>query len=154
MGVLRKSLLLVALGATAFASLPANAQYPFPKGSTLSSSGPVRACGTTVFSGGGYKPFSTVTVSRDGKVVGKAQANADGNFFLQVDIPCDLTGKSISFTAVGVDPSGAPRTMTFETNVLAATGANSLSLVYLALGLVLAGGVLFALGKRRAVARA
>lgn len=129
---------------------PALAQYPFPEGSTLGQTGRVTAGGTFVVSGGGFQPGSTVRCEVNGTVVATATVSADGTFFCEVTVPSNLAGRRISVRAVGVDPSGATKVQTLQANVLAATGSDAKSIVYIGLAALLAGGLLVTFGKRRA----
>lgn len=131
---------------------PALAQYPFPEGSTLAQTGRVTAGGTLVVSGGGFKRGSLVRCEVNGTVVDTVTVSAAGTFFCEITVPSNLAGRTLSVRAVGVDPSGAPKVQTLEANVLAATGSDGKSVLYIALAAILAGGLLVVLGKRRACA--
>lgn len=144
---------MVALAAAVFAVAPASAQYPFPEGETPAVTGTFRAGGTVVISGGGFAPGSEVKCEVNGQVVATTTADAEGNFFCEITVPSNLVGRRITVRAVGIATGGAPKIQTLTANVLAATGGDSKALLSIALAVVVAGGLLFTLGKRRAPAR-
>lgn len=146
----RISVVFASVALLGMMALPAAAQYPFPTGGTLAVTGTVTAGGTIVVSGGGFKPGSTVKCEVDGEVVATATVTAEGTFFCEITVPSNLAGKRLLIRAIGISPSGEQKIQTFEANVPAVTGSDTRTMLYVALAAVLAGGLLFALGKRRA----
>ncbi|HEY0509139.1 MAG TPA: fibronectin type III domain-containing protein [Blastococcus sp.] len=116
--------------------------------------------GTVTLTGGGYQPFSTVTLVMYSTpiVLGTTVADAGGNISATVTLPAGMSGTH-TLVASGVDPSGAPHNLTMAVTVGSAgegglpnTGADIAlpalgGLVALAAG----GGLLFA-ARRRAAA--
>ena len=83
----------------------------------------VTSGGTVTLTGGGYLPFSTVTVVMysDPVVLGTTTADADGAISLTVTLPAGVTGEH-DLVASGVDPSGRPHHLTMAVTVAAGPG--------------------------------
>lgn len=77
---------------TAFLAGPAMAQgYP-PGAQTIGvSDSTVVPCEAITVTGSHYVPGITLDVTFDGEVIGTAQVDANGEFSLTVQIPCDAT---------------------------------------------------------------
>ena len=83
----------------------------------------VTSGGTVTLTGGGYLPFSTVTVVMfsDPVVLGTTTADAYGTISVTVSLPAGVTGEH-DLVASGVDPSGKPHNLTMAVTVAAGPG--------------------------------
>ncbi len=117
----------------------------------------VSAGGTVTLTGGGYLPFSTVTLVMysDPVVLGTTEADADGNISATVTLPAGISGEH-TLVASGVDPSGQPHNLTMAVTVAAGAGLpnTGASIALPALGGLVAlgagGGLIFAARRRTA----
>jgi hypothetical protein len=122
------------------------------------SSDVVAPGGTVIFTGGGFAPNSTVTVTlhSDPIVLGTTTANAQGNFTFEAVIPDGLDPGEHRLEASGVDPAGNPlvvvqtinvvspevlgATQTETSGALPYTGSDVVRYAGLGLGLIVIGG--------------
>ena len=124
--------------------------------------------GSITFKGGGFAPNSVVTITLHSTPVelGTTNADAQGNFSVQVVIPSDTEPGAHTLEAAGVDPNGNPLTVsqaitvasnaevagqTQTSGALPFTGSDVGRYVGLGLGLVAIGGAAV-WGTRRAAA--
>lgn len=144
LGVLAASLFLLAGPA---AALPA--YNPTTANGTVSDASPAPGS-TFTFSGSGFRPGSTVTISLAGDEVATVKADASGAFSVQLTAPTN--GGSYQLVASGVGPDGASRTVTATIRVVAGaagglprTGTEVATQLWIAGGLVAFGAGLIAL---------
>lgn len=157
--------LLLLTVATAFFTLPANAQAGCTASGTYNPSATITVTPTTVVQGGsvtvsgaGWAPNCTMTVAvANGTVTVTTDAN--GNFSVVVSTAGLALGAntatatqgglslSASFTVVGA--AVTPTTVPVSTGSLPTTGSNTSVLVSGALGLVAVGGLLVLFARKR-----
>lgn len=140
--------------------------YPLPThGDGTVSRSVVHVGECTVFSGGGFKPHSTVTITDNGKVLGTTQTDRNGNFSYTVCYSTDSTLGRHTLTGSGTGANGAARTVSAVVTVVGAeslpvksdagtdngdggglpfTGADILGLALMALALIALGWLLVA----------
>lgn len=153
------------LGAGVLAS--SSGAAPYTTQPTISVSTQTPAIGSTIaVSGNGFAPNELVTVTLGGHVLGTARADASGSFSLNISLPTGVSGNQ-SILATGLT-SG--KTTSIQLNVqseagagggtgnvggggggLPATGAAVIGVGVLGGLLLIGGGVMLLLGKRRKV---
>lgn len=151
----RISSILMASAVLAVLLLPAaaSAQYP-PSGETLTvEDSTVAAGGRFTIGGGGFRAGSTVTIRIGSTVLGTATADSSGRFTFTGTLPRNTGAGTVTILAVGVDPSGAARSLSTALTVLplGATGSNTSTMLFIAMGLIILGGAALAFSRRDAV---
>ncbi|HZM38263.1 MAG TPA: LPXTG cell wall anchor domain-containing protein [Acidimicrobiales bacterium] len=159
---------LIAAGAMALLAMAAPAaaqQYP-PAVNSLTCSdttptpGQTISCQARTFAAGGAV---TVTLNSDPVTLGTATADAAGLIALQVTIPTGTPLGAHTLVATGPAPTGQTLNLSLAITVVSArgggagstggnlpdTGSNSIPLAQIGLGLLAAGGVIYAIASRR-----
>ncbi len=153
------ALATLAFAGSALAAPAALAAYTPSSGQGTVSSTTTTQGGTVQFSGDGFQPGGTVSVTVNGTSVGSATAGANGTFVLGVKLTACGTN---TLTGTGTDPNGGARSVSSVVTVTCAaaavpqkgalpfTGTNfALPGLALGLGLVLLGTFAVTLGRRR-----
>jgi hypothetical protein len=131
-------------------AVPAQAQYGATVGNGRVSKGAVQPGGCVTFSGDGFAPNTTVTVTDNGATVGTPTTTATGTFSFQV---CpEVKGVHI-LRGTGTNPAGGTHVVVARVTVagrrLATTGTSStVPALLLGLGLVVAGSGTVLAGSR------
>jgi LPXTG-motif cell wall-anchored protein len=130
----------------------ASAQYPPQAANGRVTKSTVGPGGCVTFSGDGFAPGSTVTVTDNNATVGTATASVTGTFSLQV---CPQVLGVHILRGTGKTPTGATRVVVAQVRVVQAsrlpsTGSDkTLETVALGAGLVVAGAGAVAFARRR-----
>lgn len=151
-------------------SASCNLPAQYQGSATFSANVTTAAPGSTiVYTGTGWPPNSTVTISINGTVVGSAQTDASGKFTFSYTVPANATGTitasagcgsfSISNnvlvtgggTNTGNQNTGNQSTTTGGTT-LPTTGSDAAGLAQVALLLLAVGGLFVLLARRRSTA--
>jgi hypothetical protein len=103
-------LLLTLVGVSQAVAAP----YPLP------TSGEGQVTRSTIFSGGGFLPGSTVMITDNGKLVGTTKADKKGNFRDQVCFGTDAALGKHTLAGTGTGANGAGRVVTAVVTVIGA----------------------------------
>ena len=150
------AVLTLVLGGALFSS--ASAQYPPSAGNGHVTKSTVGPGGCVTFTGDGYAPNSTVTITDNGTTVGTVTTSLTGTFSKQI-CPSVLGVHVVRGT--GKTPTGSTRVVVAQVRVVSASGLprtggdHVVETVAIGAGLVLVGaGVVVAARRRRSHAAA
>ena len=155
--VVGTAVLTLVLGGALFS--PASAQYPPSAGNGHVTKSTVGPGGCVTFTGDGFAPDSSVTITDNGKTVGTVTTSVTGTFTKEV---CPTVLGVHILRGTGKTPTGATRVVVAQVTVVAgsrlpSTGSDhTFETIALGAGLVLvgAGAVVVARRRRRSHAAA